>query len=440
MGPYADAVYGDIDLPAKTDVVIIGGGIIGVSAALHLALAGHQVTLCEKGYIACEQSSRNWGWCRQAGRDEREMPLITESMRLWRDMKNRTGSTGGYVECGTLYVGDDEAERAEFERWLDMAKPYETGARMISGAEFEARAKTPAKGRFGLLVPTDGCAEPHQAAPAIARAAQAAGAKILGTCAVRGVELSAGRVSGVVTERGRIACSSVLIAAGSWTSLLCDGLDYTLPQLKVPGTVLRTSRIDDGPQTNTWMGRVGFRKRQDGGYTIADGSLVPTPVTPASFRFFKPFLPMLAKEWKAVRPRLDAVSAREFFGARPALDKESVFERVRVLEPKPDMKQARQALAAMAEQYPAFRTATIAQAWAGYMDASPDAIPYIGAMPDRPGVFVATGFSGHGFGIGPAAGGLAARFITGHASAEDHASMRLNRFRDGSKIVVGPGV
>ena len=76
MGPYVDSVTSDEMIPAATGVVVIGGGIIGTSAALTLAERGVPVVLCEKGYIACEQSSRNWGWCRQAGRDVREMPLI----------------------------------------------------------------------------------------------------------------------------------------------------------------------------------------------------------------------------------------------------------------------------------------------------------------------------------------------------------------------------
>jgi glycine/D-amino acid oxidase-like deaminating enzyme len=81
MGPYVDSVTPDERMPASTSVVVIGGGIVGTSAALSLAARGIAVVLCEKAYIACEQSSRNWGWCRQAGRDEREMPLIVESLR-----------------------------------------------------------------------------------------------------------------------------------------------------------------------------------------------------------------------------------------------------------------------------------------------------------------------------------------------------------------------
>src|SRR5271165_7504929 len=138
MGPYVDSVTPDESLPAAASVVIIGGGIIGASAALTLAAGGISVVLCEKGYVACEQSSRNWGWCRQAGRDAREMPLIVESLRLWRDMDRLTGSATGFRQCGVMYVGESEEDEIRFAAWLEMARTYDTGARMLRREEVEA--------------------------------------------------------------------------------------------------------------------------------------------------------------------------------------------------------------------------------------------------------------------------------------------------------------
>ena len=74
---------------SHVDVCVIGGGIIGVSTALELAERGLSVAVVEKGVIAGEQSSRNWGWCRQMGRDPREVPLVLEALRLWRGMNER---------------------------------------------------------------------------------------------------------------------------------------------------------------------------------------------------------------------------------------------------------------------------------------------------------------------------------------------------------------
>jgi glycine/D-amino acid oxidase-like deaminating enzyme len=173
MGPYVDSIIPDEVMPAATGVAIIGGGIVGTFAALTLADRGIPVVLCEKGFIACEQSSRNWGWCRQAGRDAREMPLIVQSLALWRDMNRLTEIDTGFRECGVLYVGESEADESRFTAWAAMAKPYGIGTRIVRGADLAALM--PGASRTyscGLYVPTDGCAEPQRAAPAIARAAQ----------------------------------------------------------------------------------------------------------------------------------------------------------------------------------------------------------------------------------------------------------------------------
>jgi glycine/D-amino acid oxidase-like deaminating enzyme len=91
MSPPVDLVQSDTELPERVRVVVIGGGIIGVTTALFLAEKGYSVALCEKGQIGGEQSSRNWGWCRTMGRDFSEIPLAMESLRLWRGMNERTG-------------------------------------------------------------------------------------------------------------------------------------------------------------------------------------------------------------------------------------------------------------------------------------------------------------------------------------------------------------
>ena len=138
MGPYVDSIIPDEVMPASSSVVVIGGGIVGTFAALTLAAKGIPVVLCEKGYIACEQSSRNWGWCRQAGRDVREMPLIVQSLQLWRDMNRLTDSDTGFRECGVLYVGEDESDEVRFAAWVEMARPYDIGTRILRGAELGA--------------------------------------------------------------------------------------------------------------------------------------------------------------------------------------------------------------------------------------------------------------------------------------------------------------
>src|SRR6478609_3672332 len=100
MPPRVDPVLTTSELPAKADVVVIGGGIVGASIALFLAERGVSVVLCEKGEIAGEQSSRNWGWCRKMGRDPREVPLATEALRLWNGMNQMIGAESGFRRSG----------------------------------------------------------------------------------------------------------------------------------------------------------------------------------------------------------------------------------------------------------------------------------------------------------------------------------------------------
>jgi glycine/D-amino acid oxidase-like deaminating enzyme len=442
MGPYVDSVTSDESVPPATGVVVIGGGIVGVSAAYMLAARGIPVVLCEKGYIACEQSSRNWGWCRQAGRDEREMPLIVESLRLWRDLDRLVESDTGFRSCGVLYVGESGDDENRFAAWLEMARPYEIGARMVRGHELATLMPgASAAHRCGLYVPTDGCAEPQKAAPAIARAAQRKGAVLLAHCAARGIERGAGRVCAVVTERGRIACDRVILAGGAWTSLFCASIGVRLPQLKVLSSVMRTAPVADGPEPCTYMTQLGYRKRRDGGYTIARGTGYVVPLVPDSFRYLREFMPTIAKEVSAIKPRISGQSLFELRAPRRwPLDAPSPFEKRRVLDPAPNRAMNREALEAMVRLYPMFRHVPIVQEWAGYIDVTPDVVPYIGGVGDFPGLVVASGFSGHGFGIGPGAGQLAALLAVDQKPALDTAAFRLSRFSDGSPIVIGPEI
>src|SRR5215467_14083882 len=135
MAPRVDPVATDDILPAKADVVIIGGGIIGTSAALFLAQKHVSTVLCEKGHIAGEQSSRNWGWCRKMGRDPRELPLIIESLRLWQGMNQTVAAETGFRHAGIMYLAQTQAELAQLEAWLEHARQYQLDTRILSRAE-----------------------------------------------------------------------------------------------------------------------------------------------------------------------------------------------------------------------------------------------------------------------------------------------------------------
>jgi len=432
--PVPDPVPGDDKLPEKVDVVIIGGGIIGASAAYFLAERGVSVALCEKGVVAGEQSSRNWGWCRQQGRDPRELPLVIESLKLWRTLDQRIGEKTGFRQCGILYLSDTPDRQARREAWLEHARQHQLYSKIV-GPDDIAELLPGAARRWagGVHTPDDGRAEPQMAAPALARGARTKGAAVLTGCAVRGIETSAGRLSAVVTERGRIACSAAVLAGGAWSFHFCRNIGISLPQLTVRASVFRTSPVDNAPETATWAPGFTFRKRLDGGYTIANGDVSIADLAPQNFRYMLQFRNLLTKEIRSVRLMLGRRFVDELMRPRHwALDRPSPFESCRILDPAPVPWILDKAAANLRAAFPVFRSASIVESWAGYIDTTPDAIPVISELATQPGFFVATGFSGHGFGLGPGAGRLIADLTTGADPVVDPAPFRFSRFTDGS--------
>src|SRR3982751_5343033 len=191
--------------PARADVVVIGGGIIGVFTAYYLAKRGLAVALVEKGRIGAEQSSRNWGWCRQQNRDARELPMATKSLELWDQFAADSGEDTGFTRCGLLYLSDDEAQIAGWARWREFAKTIGVTTHMLSGREASERGQATGRAwKGGVFSPSDGTADPAKAAPAVAAALMKVGGSVHQNCAARGIELEGGRVSGVGTEAGTI--------------------------------------------------------------------------------------------------------------------------------------------------------------------------------------------------------------------------------------------
>ncbi|MGE0769983.1 MAG: NAD(P)/FAD-dependent oxidoreductase [Hyphomicrobiaceae bacterium] len=424
------------DFPTRTDVVVVGGGIIGASTVLSLAEQGVPVVLCEKGRIGAEQSSRNWGWCRKMGRDPAEIPLAVESLRLWGRMNARTNAETGFRQRGIVYLCTNDREAAHYEAWLRQAQAFQIDSRLISSEEID-RLLPGSSRRWtaALYTPSDGNAEPELATSAIADAAQRAGAVVIEQCAVRGIEMSAGAVSGVVTEKGALRCSQVVLAAGAWSSLFCGNLALRFPQLKILGSVMRTAPVAGAPEPAAGAGNFAFRKRLDGGYTIAQRNANIAEIVPDSFRFLGDFLPSLAKQRHEIRIRVGRRFLAEWkMPRRWALDAVTPFERIRILDPKPVPSVLAQGRRNLCEAFPAFRNMRIVESWAGLIDVTPDAVPVISAVPSIPGFFIASGFSGHGFGIGPGAGRLMADLVTGATPIVDPTPYRYHRFIKGVRM------
>jgi glycine/D-amino acid oxidase-like deaminating enzyme len=423
-------------VPPAAEVVIIGGGIVGISTAWFLAREGVDVVVCEKGHVAGEQSGRNWGWVRQQGRDIRELPMIVEALRIWRGLAAEIGEDVGYAERGVFYAFSDPGDADQYADWSRKAADYGVESRILDRDELGKLVRGAGiDWRGALYTASDGRAEPHKATPAIARAAARAGAKVLTGCAVRGVETASGRVAGVVTEHGSIRTSTVLCAAGAWTSLFCRSLGITLPQLRVRGTVVRTAPALSVCEGNLYDKRLAIRRRQDGGYTLAHGLSFEHAITPSTFRFAPKFLRALMLEPGSMRLTLgrDFVDEWRTPGRWP-LDGPSPFEQTRVLDPAPSQRVLKDIRRNFDALFPELAGTEFVETWAGMIETTPDVVPVIDEAESLPGFHIATGFSGHGFGIGPGAGKAIAGMLTGRDSGIDLKAFRLSRFFDGTPI------
>jgi glycine/D-amino acid oxidase-like deaminating enzyme len=155
-------------------------------------------------------------------------------------------------------------------------------------------------------------------------------------------------------------------------------------------------------------------------------------VTPAALRHFRAFLPALKEKWHDLKLRVGLPFVNEL--TMPASwkpDRPTPFERTRVLDPAPDDKGLDQVMRDAVDLFPQLEGARPVERWAGMIDVTPDEIPVLGGVDGMPGLFVATGFSGHGFGIGPAAGYVMAQLAVGETPAVDLYPFRFARFAEG---------
>ena len=419
-------------LPKSTTVAVIGGGVAGVSAALFLARWGIPVVLCEKGRIAAEQSSRNWGWIRRQGRDVRELPLMIESFRLWRELNTELDQDIGYRQGGALYLAETEDELATRAAWLEAAEGFQLGTRLLSPIEVDnILGQNERRFKGGLHTPSDAYAEPSLAVPALARLAERHGAQLFEKTAVRTIEHQGGRISGVITEHGSIQCDTVILAGGVWSRPFLENLNLglALPQLAIKSSVQRTSEAPLISTSTVGASGASIRPRIDGGYTVARTGAASFDLIPAAFRHFLAFSPILLERWRILNIRL----GRSFFGAlgskRWQPDQLSPFEQVRVFDPAPDAKLLDDVLNAAKDLFPQLRQVKPLARWGGMIDVTPDELPVCDHIDRMPGLVLATGLSGHGFGLGPGIGYLAAQMASERQPCVDTTAFRYDRFR-----------
>ena len=432
-------------LPDAVDVVIIGGGVIGIFTALYLVEAGKRVLVCEKGRIAGEQSSRNWGWIRQHMRDEAELPIALQALRLWKDVDQRLGGAPGVRTTGVSYLTTKQTDLARYEDWVVLARRHGLHSEMMTRAQIADAFTGHAIDRWvgGVSTPSDCKGEPWQAVPAVAGLAHELGAMMREDCAVRRLDMQDGQVTGVVTEHGSVRCDQVVVAAGAWSRLFLGAHGAKIPQLSVVATAAQTDPMIDFNTTSAVDDELALRRRDDGGYTLALADLHGFHVGRDVLGSLRHWLPQVRKQWRELKFSIGAPAGFPDAWRTPRqwVDGEvTPFERTRVLEPEP-MKQGTAMMAdRFVQRFPRLGKPQIKDTWAGMIDAMPDNVPIVDEVPGLGGVTLATGMSGHGFGIGPGFGRVIARRLTGQPDEHDLKRFRFGRFTDGSRLQIGPGL
>ncbi|MEV0522301.1 FAD-binding oxidoreductase [Streptomyces sp. NPDC050439] len=367
-------------------MVIVGGGVMGVSIAFHLAEAGvRDILVVDRGELACGSSGKPIGGVRAHFSDPLNIELGRRSLRAYQDFPHRPGADIRLDTVGYLFLLTDERHVTEFTESVRLQNSLGVPSRMI-GAD-EARRLCPYLSTEGLVAavhsPTDGHARPGLVVHGYAAAAARAGVRLTTHTRVTGMDISGDRVSAVHTDRGRVVCSTVICAAGAWSEQIGAMVGVDLPVRPVRRQLAFTERLSPAapriPFTIDFTSSAYFHNSDDGlllGLSDprqADG--FDTTWTPEWLDLFR-----------------DVVRRRA-----------------------PDL-----------------ATMPTVGGWAGLYEVTPDHNALIGRSCELPNFLYATGFSGHGFLQAPAVGEIVRDLHLGREPCVGIAPMSADRFRAGS--------
>ena len=370
-------------LPGSASVVIVGGGVIGTSAAFHLAEAGVDVVLVERAELGSGSTSRAAGGVRAQFSDALNIQIAQRSLEAFRRFGTRPGWEIDFKRSGYLFVLSREADVSEFEAGVALQNRYGVPSRMISSEE--ARALCPLLAGDDILAatfsPEDGHVTPEAVVQGYAFAARALGAHVRVGCEVTGIQTDGGQIIAVRTRHGTIATNVVICAAGAWSRACGEMVGEALPVTPLRRQILFTEPMDD--------------LAPDLPFTIDFSS---------SFYFHREGPGLLV-----------GMSHAE---EQPGFSLETTDDWV------PDL------LDVASRRAPRIAEAGIKGGWAGLYEVTPDHNAIIGES-DRVNRFLyATGFSGHGFLQGPAVGEILRDLVLGRSPFVDIGPLSVNRFSD----------
>jgi len=374
------------------DVAIIGGGLVGCSAALHLCRRDASVVLLERRYCGSQASGVNYGGVRQQGRHLAELPLARRSRQIWADLKTLVGADCEFAATGHLKLARSENEMAALEDYAERAREFGLKLELIGSAQI--RERFPYLGGAvvgGSFCAEDGHANPRLVAPAFARAAEVAGAEIR-----EGVEVLQATHDGHAFEL-RLFDDTVLRArrlinaAGAWGSTVSYWFGEPVPEDVMAPNMCVTDPIPYflAPNLGVCGGDIYVRQIRRGNIIFGGGV---------------------------------GVADRNQIKARPLADITTQAVRLAV------------------GLVPRLATAQVIRTWSGIEGVMPDGLPVIGPSETTPGLFHAFGFSGHGFQLGPGVGAVLSELALDGVTPTALDLFRINRFQRPHEIEIStPG-
>jgi sarcosine oxidase subunit beta len=370
-------------LPESASVVIIGGGVMGTSAAFHLAEAGVDVVLVERAELGSGSTSRAAGGVRAQFSDALNIQIAQRSLEAFTRFGTRPGWEIDLKRSGYLFVLSGKADVAEFEASVALQNEYGVPSRMLTAAE--ARELCPLLAGDDILAasfsPDDGHATPEAVVQGYAFAARALGAHVRVGCEATGIATDGNRITAVQTSHGPIATNVVICAAGAWSRACGEMVGVALPVTPLRRQILFTEPMDELPP--------------DLPFTIDFAS---------SFYFHREGPGLL----------MGMSDPRE----QPGFALETTDDWV------PEL------LEIASRRAPRIADAGIKGGWAGLYEVTPDHNAIIGESERVSRFLYATGFSGHGFLQGPAVGEILRDLVLGRSPFVDIGPLSVHRFSD----------
>jgi glycine/D-amino acid oxidase-like deaminating enzyme len=423
-----------------SDIVIVGGGLIGLLTAAELAERGVRVSILEKDDVGFEQSGRSVAAVNLPGGrpNGNGRSMLSVSAEQWAAFEERWGygidlnSEGWYI----VVADEDDEAWLEVERstWQSTAGFHQSET-LVADA---ARRRFPQfEGPFRAIdARLGGHVDAVMVMNGLRQVVSRLGVDIRCGVMATGFERQRDRITAVKTNLGPIPCGSAIVAAGLWSPYLCDQLDFHIPMQRVRAPAVETGPMPPGTIPGFLRGSVfGARQNRNGTIRITGGYRLSAMLHDLSFadlRDLRTWVPAFWQNRKDVSLRLDARTLRTEFACAAARLRRRGTETVvpQGYHPPSDPRDRETQLRALAGLIPAMRAARIHRSFSGVMDLLPDLQPVIGRVPEVENVYVSTGFSGHGYMYGPGACRALAELIVDGESSIDLQSYRPGRLKE----------